>query len=187
MIIFIIILVLVIFILLWIISQKNDRISSMSSDAAKRKAIVSRNICSLTQQLVKSSLGNQNNTFDCSDSIPFNWYSDFDNSDCPLMLPPGVEVSIDGKPSLGHSSPDNLYGKYTVYTCDSGKCYHQSKYCGYLSSYKHTHCIFDVVRYKRPCTKCSVSTPEYMPKWYLNFVRASRELDVDWSANEVKK
>ena len=113
------------------------------------------------------------------DPFPFSLFEEFDNSSCPFLLPDGVSITKDGLPALGYVDDDAPYGKYTVYITYRGNCYHNSRYCKHVS-FTRSVCVFSVMQSRRPCSYCARKIGTTTPQWYLNFIAASRSLDISW-------
>lgn len=190
------ILILLITWLFFTLRKKNEEISNLRNDLKYKldssrdwfKAIVRKRYTQAIedvkkdrQKLLKSLP--PDTKVDFRDPFPFSLFEEFDNSDCPFILPDGVSITKNGYPALGYVDDDFPYGKYTVYITPSGNCYHKSRYCKYVTLASAV-CVLSAMRTKKPCACCTRRKAKPVPQWYLNFLAASRSLDISWDDNK---
>lgn len=109
----------------------------------------------------------------------FSLFDDFQNDEDPFALPPGVYIESGGSLRLGRKSQMYPYGNYTVFTTNNSNFYHSWASCsGRQASCRKN--LFDLIDQKTPCPACWKNIYHKVPKWYLNFVNASKEMDIEW-------
>ena len=166
-----------------------DDIRSVHNDYAKRsrELFVASVNSRYTQTLDKVATANKelddslpaSAKINFRDPFPLNFYEDFDNRANPFDLPYGVTITKTGEAALGYIDKHEPFGKYTVFITYTGHCYHRSPYCSHISS-SHPACILSVANYRSPCSFCRPPSVKSIPKWYLNFISASRFFNINW-------
>lgn len=186
----------IVFICFWLIKAKNQEIHDIRKQyntyASRTRSLLVASVNRQYNQTLDSIAREQQKMLESlpssakvnfRDPFPLDFYEEYDNSTFPFDLPYGVTITKTGEAALGHITTEEPFGKYTVYTTYSGHCYHRSRFCKYITLSFPT-CIFTAARGKTPCSFCHPPSMSSIPKWYLNFLSASKLYDINWKESQ---